>query len=76
MKGKMIPISVLFILFALIILGGGAMAWLSIVITDEPSPTQETLLNTADWLVKASAGALFGFASGSGLVNGKARCRS
>ena len=63
------------LLFALIGMGGGVMVWLSIAVTGDLTSTQETLLSTADWLVKASAGALLGFAGGSGLINGKARCR-
>ena len=75
MKGKMIPIAVLILLFALIGMGGGVMVWLSIAANGDLTSTQETLLSTADWLVKASAGALLGFAGGSRFANGKSSCR-
>lgn len=44
------------------------MVWLSPIGEDSLTPAQRTLLDIGDWMVKASAGAILGFAGGAGLV--------
>ncbi len=57
------PASWVFIgLFALVVAGIGVMALLTVVPSDSYTPAQERLLDIADWMVKASVGALLGFA--------------
>ena len=51
-------------LFALAILGVSILMWLSPVPSEAYTPAQERLLDIADWMVKASVGALLGFAGG------------
>ena len=54
---KILTIGILFLSF----LGGyGLLIWLSATAEYQPTQAQETLLNTADWMVKASAGAIAG----------------
>ena len=73
MSRAITSIAVLVILLALIIVSGGVLVWLSIVADGELNRPQEVLLSTADWMIKACAGAVVGFAGGMGLANGKAR---
>ena len=54
--------SVLIVLFGLIILGGGVPVWMAPVPAEDMTPAREILLNVADWMIKASAGAILGFA--------------
>ena len=54
--------SVLIVLFGLIILGGGVLVWMAPVPAEDMTPARELLLNIADWMIKASAGAVLGFA--------------
>ena len=57
------PASWVFIgLFALVIAGFGAMAWLTVVPSDAYTPAHGRLLDIADWMIKACIGALLGFA--------------
>lgn len=63
--------SVLVILFALIIISGGILVWLSPVAADSLTPAQDTLIETADSMIKACAGAIVGFAGGMRLANGR-----
>lgn len=51
-------------LFALAVLGVSILVWLSPVPSEAYTPAQERLLDIADWMVKASVGALLGFAGG------------
>ena len=51
-------------LFAFVVVGVGLLVWLAPVQTGEMTPAQERLLDIADWMTKASAGALLGFAGG------------
>ena len=55
---------VFFGLFALVVAGIGFMTWLADVPADADTPAQDRLLDIADWMVKASIGALLGFAGG------------
>ena len=59
------------ILAGLIILGGGVLVWLSPVPADLLTPAQKNLLEIADWMVKASIGAILGLIGGRRLGNGK-----
>lgn len=54
--------SVLIVLFGLIILGGGVLVWMAPEPAEDITPARELLLNIVDWMIKASAGAILGFA--------------
>ena len=58
-------------LFALIILSGGVLVWLSPVAAGSLTPAQDTLIETADWMIKSCAGVIVGFAGGMRIVNGR-----
>jgi hypothetical protein len=61
MNRREVPASWVFIgLFALVVIG--IMAWLADVPSDNFNPAQRSLLTVADWMVKASIGAILGFA--------------
>ena len=45
-------------------LGVSILVWLAPVPADAYTPAQDSLLTIADWMVKASVGALLGFAGG------------
>ncbi len=51
-------IGVACLLFALIIIGGGVLVWLAPVPADELTPTQQSLINIADGMIKVSLGAI------------------
>ena len=53
------------ILFGLIIGGVSVMMYLSPYTADQLTPAQDRLLNIADWVVKASVGAILGVIGGS-----------
>jgi hypothetical protein len=59
-------------LLALIIISGGVLVWLSPVTSEVLTPAQDTLIDTADWMIKSCAGAIVGFAGGVRLANGRA----
>ena len=61
---------VLVVLFGLIILGGGVLVWMAPVPAEDMTPARELLLNVADWMIKASAGAILGFAGSRLAVRG------
>ena len=61
-------IGIFFVLFILTCMGVGILVWLSPIGEDSLTPAQRTLLDIGDWMVKASAGAILGFAGGAGLV--------
>lgn len=71
MSSGIIAAAVLVILFALIIISGGVLVWLAPVAEGSLTPAQDTLVSTADWMIKASAGAIVGFAGGMRLANGR-----
>jgi len=56
--------SVLGLLFGLAVLGVSLLIWLAPVSAEEMTPAQDRLINIADWMTKASVGALLGFAGG------------
>ena len=56
------------VLLSLIVLGGGVLVWLSPVSADRITPAQNNLLDTADWMVKASIGAILGLIGGQRLA--------
>ena len=71
MKGNVPFLSFLITLFALIVIGGGVMIWLSYA-TEEPlGRVDSTILSTADWMIKSSAGAILGLGAGGRLLGGK-----
>ena len=53
---------VLIVLFGLIVLGGGVLVWMAPVPAEDMTPARDILLNIADWMIKASVGAILGFA--------------
>ena len=71
MKRLVPAILVIGVLFTLIIMSGGVLVWLSPVTEELLTPAQNTLIITADWMIKACAGAIVGFAGGMRLANGK-----
>ena len=58
-------------LFALIFTSVGSLVWLSPVAAESLTPAQDTLIETADWMIKACAGAIVGLAGGLRLANGR-----
>ena len=59
------------VLVGLVILGGGVLVWLAPVTADRLTPAQNNLIVIADWMVKASIGAILGLIGGRRLANGK-----
>ena len=53
---------VLIVLFGLVVLGGGVLVWMAPVPAEDMTPARDILLNIADWMIKASVGAILGFA--------------
>ncbi len=66
--------SVLGLLFGLAVLGVSLLIWLAPVSAEEMTPAQDSLINIADWMTKASVGALLGFAGGR-LAGGRSNGR-
>ncbi len=62
MTGTLATAGVLIVLFGLVVLGGGVLVWMAPVPAEEMTPAREILLNIADWMIKASVGAILGFA--------------
>ena len=62
MTGVLATAGVLIVLFGLVILGGGVLVWMAPVPAEDITPAREILLDIADWMIKASAGAILGFA--------------
>lgn len=71
MTGALATAGVLIVLFGLVFLGGGVLVWLAPVPVEDMTPARELLLNIADWMIKASVGAILGYA-GSRLAVRKA----
>ena len=59
--GEIPTIWILLILVALAAAGISIQFWLVDVSADNMTPARENLLATADWMVKASVGAILGF---------------
>lgn len=53
---------ILIILFAIAIVGLVILVWLAPVTAADMTPAQDRLLNVGDWMLKASIGAILGFA--------------
>lgn len=62
MNGASTVIGVLGLLLALILVGGGVLVWMAPVPAEDMTPARDILLNIADWMIKASVGAILGFA--------------
>ena len=62
MNGVLTTAGVLIVLFGLVVLGGGVLVWMAPVPAEEMTPAREIMLNIADWMIKASVGAILGFA--------------
>ena len=62
MNGTSTTVGVIGLLLALMVLGGGVLVWMAPVPAEDMTPARELLLNIADWMIKASVGALLGFA--------------
>ena len=56
------------LLFGLIIMGGGVLVWLAPVSAEQITPAQSNLVEIADWMVKASIGAILGLIGARGLA--------
>ena len=56
------PFWVVFLLLALMTIGLSILIWLSAIPAGEITPGQQNLMSIGDWIVKASLGAIFGFA--------------
>ena len=48
-------------LLAVAAIGLGILIWMSPVQADDITPAQDKLMNIADWMVKASIGAILGY---------------
>ena len=62
MNGTSTTVGVIGLLLALVVLGGGVLVWMAPVPAEDMTPARELLLNIADWMIKASVGAILGFA--------------
>lgn len=62
MNGTRTTIGVIGLLLALILAGGGVLVWMAPVPEADITPARDILLNIADWMIKASVGAILGFA--------------
>jgi len=62
MNGTRTTVGILGLLFALILVGGGVLVWMAPVPSEDMTSAREILLNIADWMIKASVGAILGFA--------------
>ena len=62
MNGTRTTVGVVGLLLSLILVGGGVLVWMAPVPAEDMTPARELLLNLADWMIKASVGAILGFA--------------
>ena len=62
MNGARTTVGVVGLLLALILVGGGVLVRMAPVPAEDMTPAREILLNIADWMIKASVGALLGYA--------------
>ena len=56
------PFWVVFLLISLMAVGLSILIWLAEIPAGELTPGQQNLMSIGDWIVKASLGAIFGFA--------------
>ena len=61
MRGNAYAFSLLGAAFALIVLGGGTLAWLAMAPAEQITPAQDTLRKLADTVTKVGLGVLAGF---------------
>ena len=61
MNGTRTTVGVIGLLLALILVGGGVLVWMAPVPAEDMTPAKDTLHNIADWMIKASVGAILGF---------------
>ncbi len=67
---KAVPASWIFLgLFALFFCGVGILYAMSGIEDDELTTARQNLIALGDWVVKASVGAILGFAGGAGLAS-------
>ncbi len=62
MNGARTTVGVVGLLLALILVGGGVLVWMAPVPAEHMTPARDILFNIADWMIKASVGAILGFA--------------
>ena len=58
---RMPTLQVVGILLSIAIVGMGFQVWLAPVPATEMTPAQQSILTTADWMVKSAGGAVIGF---------------
>lgn len=56
------PFWIVALLVSLMAVGLGILIWLSPIPAGEITPGQQNLMSIGDWIVKASLGAIFGYA--------------
>ena len=56
------PFWIVIMLLSLMAIGLSVLIWLSSIPADAITPGQQNLMEIGDWMVKASLGAIFGFA--------------
>ena len=56
------PFWVIILLLSLMVTGLSILIWLAPIPAGEITPGQQNLMSIGDWIVKASLGAIFGFA--------------
>ena len=61
---RLSTVSIAGLLFGLVGLGVSILVWLAPVPVVDMTLAQDRLINIADWMTKASVGALLGFAGG------------
>ena len=62
MNGTRTTVGVVGLLLALILVGGGVLVWMAPVPAEDMTPARDILINIADWMIKASVGAILEFA--------------
>ena len=62
MNSVLTTAGILIVLLGLVVLGGGVLVWMAPVPAEDITPAREILINIADWMIKASVGAILGFA--------------
>ena len=63
-------------MLGLIAMGGSVLVWLAPVPDDQLTKAQNNLIIIADWMIKASVGAILGLIGGYGLSRGKPAARN
>ena len=69
MLGRTVPAPMIFLTLIGFAVGGvGVLVWLAPVADEHLTPAQSNLISIADWIIKASVGAILGFAGGIGMA--------